>query len=127
MTKVALERSRMILSASDWGAREGNEYWRTLLENLTMTSIQLPDEAMYVPLGRKMPNGKPGSANMLSAIAVNLALVPWVDLDPTLVQRLHAGCLEAPTPAPRRGRDYSKWRRARRAGGSFLQFSPQCN
>ena len=32
LTKVALERSRMVLCFPDWGAHGGNEYWRTLLD-----------------------------------------------------------------------------------------------
>ena len=60
LTKVALECSRMVLCSRDWGAHGGNEYWRTLLDKLTLIPIQLPDNAIYVPLGRKMPIGKPG-------------------------------------------------------------------
>ena len=55
LTKVALERSLMVLCSPDWGAHGGNEYWRTLLDKLTLTSIQLPDDAIYVPLGRMTP------------------------------------------------------------------------
>ena len=58
LTKVALERSRMVLCSPDWGAHGGNEYWRTLLDKLTLTCIHLPDDAIYVPLGRKTPIGK---------------------------------------------------------------------
>ena len=58
-TKVALERSRTVPCSPDSGAHGGNEYWRTLLDKLTLTSIQLPDDAIYVPLGRKTPIGKP--------------------------------------------------------------------
>ena len=68
LTKVALERSRIILCSPDWGAHGGNEYWRTLLDKLTLTSIQLPDDAIYVPLGRKTPIGKPGWGSMLSLV-----------------------------------------------------------
>ena len=60
LTKVALERSRMVLCSPDWGAHWGNEYWRTLLDRLTISSFRLPDEAIYVPQGRKTPIGKPG-------------------------------------------------------------------
>ena len=55
LTKVALERSRMVLCSPHWGAHGGNEYWRTLLDRLTISSVRLPDEAIYVPLGRKTP------------------------------------------------------------------------
>ena len=60
LTKVALEHSRMVLCSPDWGAHGGNEYWRTLLDKLTLTSIQLPDDAIHVPLGPKTPIGKAG-------------------------------------------------------------------
>ena len=46
LTKVVLERSRMVLCSPDWGANGGNEYWRTLLGKLTLTSIQLPGDAI---------------------------------------------------------------------------------
>ena len=55
LTKVALERSRMVQSSPDWRAHVRNEYWRTLLEKMTVTSTQLLDDATYVPLGRKTP------------------------------------------------------------------------
>ena len=59
LTKVALERSRMVPCSPDRGAHGGNEYWRTLFDKLTLTSIQLPDDHIYVPLGRKTPIRKP--------------------------------------------------------------------
>ena len=76
LTKVALERSRMVLCSADLRAHGGNEYWRTLLDKLTLTSIQLPDDAIYVPLGRKTPIGKPGWGSMLSVSDGSLAPVP---------------------------------------------------
>ena len=59
LTKVALEHSRMVLCSPDLEGHGGNEYWRTLLDRLTISSVRLPDEAIYVPLGRKTPIGKP--------------------------------------------------------------------
>ena len=56
----------MVLSSPDWRAHGGKEYWRTLLDKLTLTSIQLPDEAIYLPLGGKTPIGKPEWGSMLS-------------------------------------------------------------
>ena len=76
LTKVALESSRMVLCSSDWGAHRRNEYWRTLLDKLTLTSIQLPDDAIYVSLGCKTPIGKPGWGSMLSVVNGGLAPVP---------------------------------------------------
>ena len=58
LTKVALERSCMVLYSPNSGAHGGNEYWRTLLEKLTLTSVQLANDAIYLPLGCKMPIGK---------------------------------------------------------------------
>ena len=40
LTKVALERSRMVLCSPDLGAHGGNEYWRNLLDRLTITSVR---------------------------------------------------------------------------------------
>ena len=60
LTKVALERSCMVLCSPDWGAQGRKEYLRTLLDKLTLTSIRLPDDAIYVLLGCKTPIGKPG-------------------------------------------------------------------
>ena len=88
LTKVALERSRMVLCSPDWGAHGGNEYWRNLLDRLTISSVRLPDEAIYVPLGRKTPIGKPGWGSMLSVVDGGLTSIPWEDLDPTLVQAI---------------------------------------
>ena len=88
LTKVALERSLMVLCSPDWRAHGGNEYWRTLLDKLTLTSIQLPDDAIYVPLGRKTPIGKPGWGSMLSVVDGSLAPVPGGDLDSAMVQKV---------------------------------------
>ena len=88
LTKVALERSRTVLCSPAWGAHGGNEYWRTLLNRLTITSVQLPDEAIYVPLGRKTPIWKPGWGSMLSVVDGSLTSISWEDLDSTLVQTI---------------------------------------
>ena len=88
LTKVALERSRMVLCSPDWGAHGGNEYWRTLLDRLKISSVRLPDEAIYMPLGRQTPIGKPGWGSMLSVVDGGLTFFPWEDLDSTLVQAI---------------------------------------
>ena len=67
------------------------EYGRireTPLDKLTLTSIRLLDDAIYVPLGRKTPIGKPGWGNMPSVVDGTLAPVPWEDLDPAMVQEI---------------------------------------
>ena len=88
LTKVALERSRMVLCSPDWGAHGGNEYWPTLLDRLTISSVRLPDEAICVPQGRKTPIGKPGWGSMLSVVDGGLTSIPWEDLHSTLVQTI---------------------------------------
>ena len=88
LTKVALERSRMVLCSPDWGVHGGNKYWRTLLDRLTISSVRLPDEAIYVPLGRKTPIGKPGWGSMLSVVNRGLTSIPGEDLKSTLVQAI---------------------------------------
>ena len=88
LTKAALEHSRMVLCSPDWGAHGGNEYWRTLLDKLMLTPIELPDDAIYVPLGHKTPIVKPGWGSMLSVVDGGLAPVPWEDLDPAMVREI---------------------------------------
>ena len=88
LTKVGLERSRKVLCSPDWGAHAGKEYWRTLLDMLTISSVRLPDEAICVPLGRKTPIGKPGWGSMLSVVDGGLTSIPSEDLDSTLVQAI---------------------------------------
>ena len=78
----------MVLCSPDWGAHGGNEYWHTLFDKLTLTSIQLPDDAIYEPLGRKTPIGKPGWGSMLSLVDGSLAPVPSEDLDSAMVQEI---------------------------------------
>ena len=88
VTEVALERSRMVLCSPDSGAHGGNECWSTLLDRLTLTPIQLPDDAVYVPLGHKTPIGKPGWGSMLSVVDGSLPAVPWEHLHPVVVQEI---------------------------------------
>ena len=78
----------MVLCSPDWGAHEENEYLRTLLDKLTLTSVQLRDDTIYVPLGRKTPIGEPGWGSMLSVVNGGLTPVRWNDLDPAMVQEI---------------------------------------
>ena len=50
LTKVPLERSRMVLYSPDWGAHGGNEYWRNLLDRLTISSVWLPVKPVRTPV-----------------------------------------------------------------------------
>ena len=86
----------MVLCSRDWGAHGGNEYWRTLLDRLTITCVQLPDEATYVPLGRKTPIGKPGWGSMLSVVDGSLTSITWEDLDSTLPGLSNARAMDSP-------------------------------
>ena len=88
LTKVALERSRMGLCSPDWGAHGGNEYWRNFLDRLTISSVRLPEEAIYMPLGRETPIEKSGWWSMLSVVDGGLTSIPWEDLDSFLVQTI---------------------------------------
>ena len=53
-----------------------------------MSSVRLPDEAIYVPLGRKTPIRKAGWGSMLSVVDRGLTSIPLEDLDSTLVQAI---------------------------------------
>ena len=50
--------------------------------------IQLPNDAIYMPLGHETPIGKPGLGSMLSVVDPGLAPVPWEDLDPAMAQEI---------------------------------------
>ena len=78
----------MVLCSPDWGAQGGNEYWRILLDRLTISSGRLPVEAVYVPLGRKTPIGTPRCGCMLSVVDGGSTSIAWEDLDSTLVQNI---------------------------------------
>ena len=52
------------------------------MDKLTLTSVQLPDDAIYVPLGRNR------WGSMLSVVDGGLAPMPWEDLDPAMVQEV---------------------------------------
>ena len=78
----------MVLCSPDWGAHGGNGYWRTLFDKLTLTTVQLPDDTIYVPLPRKTPIRKHGWGSMLSVVDRGLSPVPWEDLDPVMVQEI---------------------------------------
>ena len=71
------------LLRSRWGDAPATA---SLLDKLTLTCIQLPDDAIYVPTGRKTPIGEPGWASMVSVVDGSLTPVPWIDLDPAMVQ-----------------------------------------
>ena len=76
LKKVARECSCIVLCSADRGAHGGNEYCRTLLDKLTLTAIQLTDDAIYVPLSRKTPIRKPPSGSMLRVVDGGIAPVP---------------------------------------------------
>ena len=58
------------------------------MDKLTLTSVQLPDDAIYVSLDRETPVGKPGSGSMLKVVDAGLTPVRWEDLDPAIVQEI---------------------------------------
>ena len=66
----------MVLCSPDWGPHGGNEYSRTLSEKLTLTPLQLTDDAIYVPRGRKTPIAQPGLGSVLSVVDGGQAPVP---------------------------------------------------
>ena len=89
LIKVLLERPLTVLLLLNWRAPSGNDYWRTLLQYLTLTSIRLPDDAIYVLLPRRTPVEKPRLESLLSVVDPILGPVPWEDRDPTLVHEVH--------------------------------------
>ena len=66
----------MVLCSPDQGAHGGNEYWRTFLDRLTISSVRLPDKVIYLPLGRKTPIREPEWGSMLSVVDGGLTSIP---------------------------------------------------
>ena len=88
LTKAAWERARLLLCTPDCGASGGNKYWKTLLDHMRITTVQLPDAEIYVPPGGKKPMKRPGWSSSMTLIDGDLSPVPWEDLDPQLLQEI---------------------------------------
>ena len=49
LTKIALERARVILCTPDSGTTGEHTYWRQLLDRMTVGRTELPNGPIYVP------------------------------------------------------------------------------
>ena len=58
MTTLASKHAWMVLCQPNWGAHGENEYSSTLPENLTLTTLQLPNMDIYMALEKKTPIGE---------------------------------------------------------------------
>ena len=81
-----VERDWLALGVGESSEREKCEMGFGLLWGYEKEKLCL--SAIYVPLGRKTPIGKPGWGSMLSVVDGGLTSIPWEDLDPTLVQAI---------------------------------------
>ena len=88
LTKVALDCSSTVLCSPDWEAHGGIEYWRTLLDKLTLTATRVPGDAIHVPLCKKTQIEKQGWGGMRSVVDLSLAPASWEDPDPAVVQEI---------------------------------------
>ena len=96
LTKVALERSRMLLCSPIGEPMGATSTGEPLLDKLTISSVRLPDEAIYVPLGRKTPHWEARMGEYAQRGGRSLTTIPWEDLDPTLVQAIQRETLARP-------------------------------
>ena len=51
LTKVAMDKCRIIMVTPDWGNSGQNGQWRRLLDRLTIRRVILPNEAIYEKFG----------------------------------------------------------------------------
>ena len=89
LTKVALDKCRMVIVTPDWGAHGPQGQWRRLLDRLTLKRVCLPDVPLYEKFGdpnRLLP--KPAWSSMVSLIDGSLNEVSLAELDPAVVTLL---------------------------------------
>lgn len=86
LTKIALDRTRVILVTPDWGHSGANGSWRRLLDRLTCDRIELPDCPLYVrTMDGKLMN-KPQWTSIVSVVDSQKIQIRDHELSPSLVR-----------------------------------------
>lgn len=87
VTKVALEKARVIMITPDWGTNGINGYWRRVLDRLTVKRFVLPEVALYEKFGnpeKLLP--KPHWSTLISILDGAISQVDDAELDPSIVK-----------------------------------------
>ena len=86
-TKIALDKCKMVLLTPDWGFSAPNGHWRSILDQLTVKRVPLPDTKLFEKFGdpeNLLP--KPHWGSFLSLVDGEQNFVSEEDLDPSLVK-----------------------------------------
>ena len=81
LTKAAYEGARLVVCTPDSGPTGRNTCCRNLLERLVVSTITVPDMAIYIAKGDQKPFKKPDWTSHLSLIDGKINCVPCEDLD----------------------------------------------
>ena len=87
VTKVALEKARVVMITPDWGTNGLNGYWRRVLDRLTVRRFVLPEVALYEKFGspeKLLP--KPHWNTLISVLDGSISQVDDSELDPSIVK-----------------------------------------
>ena len=81
VTKVALEKAKVVMVTPDWGVFGPTGYWRKLLDRLTVRRVDLPDVPIYEKFGdASLLLPKPHWQTMLSVLDGGVNLVSALEL-----------------------------------------------
>jgi hypothetical protein len=94
LTKIVLDKSRVVLVTPDWGHTGSNGQWRKLLDRLTTDHLELPAKPLYV---RSLDNRlmeKPCWNTLVSVVDATKISIRPNELSPSVcrwVQKLNRG------------------------------------
>ena len=88
LTKIALERARVVLCTPDWGTTGEHAYWRRLLDRMTVGRTELPHGPIYVPEDSQETMPAPEWGTFLSIVDGSLKPVPVSDLNQVVLKEL---------------------------------------
>jgi len=89
LTKVALEKVKMVIITPDWGNSGQNAYWRRLLDRLTVRRLIMPDIELYEKYGDpKNLLPKPKWTSILSVLDGSQNVIAPSELDPSIVMTI---------------------------------------
>ena len=90
LTKIALERARVILCTPDWGTTGEHTCWRRLLDRMTVRTTGLPNGPIYVPEDSQRTMPAPEWGSLLSIVDGSLNPIPVIDREQVVLKELMA-------------------------------------
>ena len=90
LTKLALERARVILCTPDWGTTSEHAYWRQPLDRMTVGRTELSNGPIYFLEDSQETMPAPEWSSFLCIVDGSLNPVPVSDLDQVVLKDLMA-------------------------------------